>query len=165
MSAATPPGDLLVVRPHRVRRVAVVAAVAIAATFTVLALFLTGDATGVYFRPVDQGAMIVFGFLLGGAVLLLARPRLRVDRHGVGVRNVFGEQYFAWSVIETVSFPRDAPWARLELPGDEYVAIMAIQATDGERAVTAIAALRAIRDEHLPSPTPTGTTPQQRSTP
>ena len=83
-SAPEAPPAELVVRPVRVRRVAGISAAAVVVVFTTVALLLTGDATGVYFRPVDQIAMIAFGFMLGGAILLLARPRVRVGPQGVG---------------------------------------------------------------------------------
>jgi hypothetical protein len=47
-----------------------------------------------------------------------------------------------------VSFPDGQPWARLELPSDEYVPIVAIQAADGELAVTAIRELRALHRKY-----------------
>lgn len=147
----TTPGaapELLVVRPVRVRRVAGASAATVVVVFTTVALLLTGDATGVYFRPVDQVAMVLFGLMLGGAILLLARPRVRVGPEGVGVRNILGEQVFPWALVREVSFPRDARWARLELPDDEYVAMMAIQAADGERAVAAIRRLRDLHRQH-----------------
>ena len=145
--ASTPdaPTAQLVVRPVRVRRAAGASAVTVVTVFTTVALLLNGDATGVFFRPADQVAMILFGLMLGGAVLLFTRPRVRVGPQGVGVRNILGEQFFPWALVREITFPRDAPWARLELPDDEYVAMMAIQAADGDRAVQAI---RKVRDLH-----------------
>lgn len=145
LTPGPPPAAELVVRPVRVRRVAGVSALVVVVVLTSVALLLTGDTTGVYFRPADQVAMIAFGLMLGGAILLLTRPRVRVGPQGVGVRNILGEQTFPWALVREVSFPRDAPWARLELPDDEYVAMMAIQASDGDRAVQAI---RQVRDLH-----------------
>jgi len=144
------------VRPQRVRRVAAAAAVVIVVVFTAVATLLTGDSTGVYFRPADQVAMILFGLMLAGAVLLLTRPRVRVGVHGVAVRNVLGEQSFPWPLVREVSFPKDASWARLELPDDEYVAIMAIQAADGDRAVQAINRLRALHRTYTDTTDTTG---------
>lgn len=126
--------------------------------FTTVALLLNGDATGVFFRPADQVAMILFGLMLGGAVLLLTRPRVRVGPQGVGVRNILGEQVFPWALVREVSFPRDAPWARLELPDDEYVAMMAIQAADGDRAVQAIRKVRDLHRSHTTATTATAAT-------
>jgi hypothetical protein len=44
--------------------------------------------------------------------------------------------------VLSVSFPDGASWARLELPDDEYQAVMAVQAVDRGRAVEAVRALR-----------------------
>lgn len=143
----------LVVRPRRVRRVAVACAVVIVAVFSTTAALLHGDATGVYFRPADQVAMALFGVLLAGAVLLLARPRLRAGAHGVGVRNVLGEQTFPWPLISAISFPDGASFARVELPEDEYVTVMAIQSSDGPRAVAAMRRLRELQHAYADAPT------------
>lgn len=137
--------DELVVRPQRIRRVAIVCAVAVVAVFSTTAAMLHGDATGVYFRPADQVAMAIFGFILAGAILLLARPRLRAGADGIGVRNVLGETVFPWQVISEVSFPDGASFARVELPDDEYVTVLAIQATDGSRSVDAMQGLRELQ--------------------
>jgi acyl-CoA synthetase (AMP-forming)/AMP-acid ligase II len=137
--------QVLVVRPRRTSRVAVAAAVVIVAVFSTTAAKLHGDATGVYFRPADQVAMALFGVLLAAAVLLLTRPRLRADAHGVGVRNVLGEKVFPWDLVTEVSFPDGASFARVELPDDEYVTIMAIQSSDGARAVRAMQRLRELQ--------------------
>ncbi|MEO6879397.1 MAG: PH domain-containing protein [Mycobacteriaceae bacterium] len=144
------PSDLLVVFPHRVRRLAFASAGAVLVVFIALAFTVSGDRTGIYFRAQDQVAVVLFGMLLAGAILLLARPRLRVDTGGVGIRNVLGEQYFAWALVRGVSFPRTSAWARLELPEDEFVPIMAVRAGDGERAAVAIAALRELVHAHAP---------------
>jgi hypothetical protein len=132
----------LLVRPRRVRRVAVVAAVALVAVFAVVAALLRRSSTGVIFHTSDQVAMVGVGVLLACGALLLARPRVLADSDGVEVRNVLSTQRFPWSQVLGVSFPDGAPWARLELPDDEYVAVMAIQASDGEHAVLAMRALR-----------------------
>ena len=76
-------------------------------------------------------------------MLLLARPKVRADADGVEVRNLLFGRVVPWQDIKGVGFPDGAPWARLELPQDEYVPVVAIQAMDGERAVSAIRELRA----------------------
>lgn len=132
----------LTVRPRRVRVVAWLAAVLLVVVFTVVAVLLRGSQTGVHFRIADQVAMVGLGVLLAGAALLFTRPRLQADAGYVEVRNILTTQRFAWALVLAISFPEGAPWARLELPEDEYVAVMAIQAADGPRAVEAIRALR-----------------------
>lgn len=144
-TTSTAPAPELVVRPRRVSRIAVVLAVVIVAGFGSAAATLRGDATGVYFRPSDQVALAVFGLLLAGGILLVARPRLRAGAHGVGVRNVLGEKVFPWEVITDVTFPDGASFAHVDLPDDEYVTVLAIQSADGPRAVQAMRRLRELQ--------------------
>jgi hypothetical protein len=139
-------------RPRKARRVAVAAAVLLVAVFTVIGVLLRRTDTGVYFRVSDQVAMVLLGLLLAGAALLFARPRVRAGADGVEVRNLLGPRMLPWDLVLRVSFPDGAPWARLELPDDEYIAVMAIQATDGRHAVQAIRALREVHAEHTASP-------------
>ena len=141
----------LQVRPRRARVVAVLSAVMLVAVFTVIALLLRETPTGVYFRVSDQVAMVLLGVLLAGAALLFARPRLRADADGVEVRNLLGSRRLPWELVLAVSFPEGTPWARLELPDDEYIAVLAIQAADRQHAVRALQRLRALHAEHAPS--------------
>ncbi|WP_121012335.1 PH domain-containing protein [Saccharothrix australiensis] len=129
-------------RPRKIRTVAVVSAVFLVAVFGVVGWLLGDTPTGVIFRTSDQVAMVLLGVLLAAGVLLLARPRVRADETGVEVRNVITARRFEWSEVLHVSFPDGASWARLELPDDEYVSIMAVQAVDREHAVAAVRALR-----------------------
>jgi hypothetical protein len=135
-------------RPRKARRVAIAAAVVLVAVFAVVAALLRRTSTGVYFRFSDQVSMVVLGVLLAGAVLLFARPRVRAGADGVEVRNLLGTRMLPWGIVRRVSFPDGAPWARLELPDDEYIAVMAIQSADGRHAVQAIRALRAVHAKH-----------------
>ncbi|MPZ65932.1 MAG: PH domain-containing protein [Pseudonocardiaceae bacterium] len=139
---------VLQVRPRRARVVAVVSAVVLIAVFTVIAVLLRETPTGVYFRVSDQVAMVLLGVLLAGAALLFARPRVRADVDGVEVRNLLGARRLPWDLVLAVSFPDGTPWARLELPDDEYIAVMAIQAADRQHAVRALRELRELRALH-----------------
>lgn len=134
-------------RPRKVRVLASIGAVIFVAVFTVVAVLLRNTPTGVYFYLSDQIAMIGIGVLLGCGALMFARPRVRADHDGVEVRNMLGSRRWAWSDIDSVSFPDGSAWARLELPDDEYIPILAIQAIDGERAVAAMRELRRLRRE------------------
>ncbi len=118
-------------------------AVLLVAVFVVLAITLNGASTGVHLGVSDKVALGLLGAILAGGVLLLARPRVRADANGVEVRNLLFGRVVPWQQIKGVSFPDGAPWARLDLPADEYVPVVAIQAVDGERAVRAIRELRA----------------------
>lgn len=146
MSAPQP----LDVRPRRARWVALVLATLLIVVFSVVAALLRNTDTGVYFRTADQVAMVLVGVLLGGTALLFARPRVRADENGVQVRNIIGSHQLPWALVLRVSFPDGASWARLELPDDEYLAVMAIQATDRQHAVAAIRALRELHHHYAP---------------
>jgi Bacterial PH domain len=139
-------------RPRKARHVAVAAAAVLVVVFTVVAVLLRRTPTGVYFRFSDQVAMVLLGLLLGGGALLFARPRVRAIADGVEVRNVLTTRMVPWDLVLRVSFPDGAPWARLELPDDEYIAVMAIQAVDGQRAVQDMRGLREVHAQHTAPP-------------
>jgi len=128
----------LEVRPRRAVRNSRIIAAVIAVLFIVAGVLSGHSSTGVNFRGADQVAVIVFGLLLAGAVLLLTRPRVRVGAQGVVVRNVLGDNEFGWHDIRGVSIPDKKAWARLELAGDEYVPMLAIRMNDGDRAARAM---------------------------
>jgi PH (Pleckstrin Homology) domain-containing protein len=134
-------------RPRKIRFVAATAAVLLLALFTVAGVFLRRTDTGVIFRSSDQVAMIGIGVLLALGVLMFARPRVRADANGVEVRNVLGTKTIPWDLVRQVSFPDGAPWARLELPDNEYIPILAIQAIDRTHAVAAMRELRRLHRE------------------
>lgn len=139
-------GDVLVLRPHRVLVSAWIGAAATVVAFVVIAALLRTTDTGVYFRFADQVAMVLLGVLVAAGILLLARPRVRADARGVEVRNTGVPRYVPWELVTAVSFPDGASWARLELPDDEYLPVMAVQVVDGRRAVAAMRQLRALHE-------------------
>ncbi|ANZ42158.1 hypothetical protein BBK82_45725 [Lentzea guizhouensis] len=134
--------NAVVLRPKKIRKVAWACAIGLVAVFTVVGLLLGNTPTGVIFRTSDQVAMILLGFLLAGGVLLLTRPKVNADATGISVRNVVTSHRFEWTDVLSISFPDGAAWARLELPEDEYISIMAVQAVDREYAVKSVRALR-----------------------
>ncbi|WP_084535038.1 PH domain-containing protein [Nocardia yamanashiensis] len=136
-SASTGEWDLEI-RPHQSVLTARIVAAVLAVGFTLAGVFLRVGSTGVNFRISDQIAMAVFGFLLGGAVLLLTRPRVRVGAQGVQVRNIVGDNLFRWPDIRGISFPDKKSWARLELVHEEYVPLLAIRRNDKLRAAEAM---------------------------
>jgi hypothetical protein len=139
--------QVLTVRPTRVRLFAGLVAGFLLAAFVVVAVLLKDSNTGVYFKTSDQVAMIGIGVFLALAALWITWPRVRADADGIEVRNLLGARRFPWTLIRQVSFPDGAWWARLELPGDEYVPMLAIQAIDGDRAVAAMRELRRLHRE------------------
>lgn len=140
----------LEVRPHLTPYFAYAAAALILAAHVVVGVLLKISSTGVIFQTADQVAIASLGAVIAGVVLLFARPRLRVGAAGVSVRNLLSDRLIPWSDVVDVSFPRGARWARVDLPDDEYVPAMAIQAVDKERAVEAMDDVRVLLDRYRP---------------
>lgn len=137
-------------RPHRTPLFAYIAAFLIAAVHIAVGLLLKMKSSGVIFQTSDQVAIAVLGLIIAGGVLLFARPRLRVGPPGISVRNLFGYRLIPWSDVVGVSFPAGHRWARVDLPDDEYIPVMAIQAADKERAVEAMDTVRSLLARYRP---------------
>ena len=73
---------------------------------------------------------------------------------GVAVRNLLGYRLIPWSDVVDVTFPQGARWARVDLPDDEYIPVMAIQAVDKERAVDAMDSVRGLLARYRPDLSP-----------
>jgi uncharacterized integral membrane protein len=144
VAAGEVPEDTVVVRPRKVLIVAWVGAVLIVVLFVAIAIVLRTVQTGVFFRFADQVSLVVLGLFIAGGLLLVARPRVRADAEGIEVRNILVTRRLPWALVLRVAFPDGASWARLDLPDDEYLPVLAIQAVDGQRAVDAITRVRAL---------------------
>ena len=133
----------VVVRPRKLTRMCVGLAVLVVVLFTVVAVALgrgsDGDAA---FRLADQISMVGLGVLVALALLAFTRARVDADIDGIRIRNVIGETVLPWQVVRAVRLDEGNPWASLDLHDDDTVALLAVQANDGELAVQAVLALR-----------------------
>jgi len=137
-------------RSHLTPLFAYAAAFLIATAHIVVGLLLKTKSSGVIFQTADQIAIALLGLVIAGVVLLFARPRLRVGPAGLSVRNLLGDRFIPWSDTVGVSFPAGSRWARIDLPDDEYVPVMAIQAVDKDRAVQAMDTVRSLLARYRP---------------
>jgi len=135
-------------RPTRSPRYAWVIAIVLVAVHVTFGALMRVSNTGTNFRVTDEVGLAMIGVVLAGCVLLFTRPRLRVGPDGVGVRNLFAERVFDWEAVRGIWYPDKGAWARLELPEYEHVPVMAVQALDGESAVSAMARFRELREEY-----------------
>jgi hypothetical protein len=141
--------DVVRAHPVRLRRIAYGIAAAVVVVFAVISLLLGGTSSeGVVFGPGDQVAMIVMGLIVAGGVLLLARPEVVADRRGLHVRNILVTKDVPWELVRAVTFRDGSPWATLELADDEQLQLLAVQASDGPRAVATVRGLRALQARH-----------------
>jgi len=113
-------------------------------------LLLKVKSSGVIFQTADQVAMAVLGVVIACVVLLFARPRLRLGPAGISVRNLLGDRLVDWSDVVGISFPVGHRWARIDLPDDEYIPVLAIQAVDKGRAVDAMDTARSLLARYRP---------------
>lgn len=133
----------LVARPHKSARIATVIAVLILIIFVLIAVFLPDEQSGVTFTGADQWGVAGVGVLIAIGILSFTRPRVRAGWPGVESRGFFGgPRLVEWPLIVSVDFVPKTRFARLVLPGDEAVALYAIQRGDAELSVEAMQKLR-----------------------
>lgn len=135
----------LVARSRRSSLYAIGVAIFLVVVFTVLGSLLRVADTGVHFRIWDQISIALIGVLMGCGVLLFTRPRLRVGPQGISVRNLFSDKFIQWDLVQRITFPEGASWARIDLPDDEYVPVLAVQINDRGRSVEAVKRFRALQ--------------------
>lgn len=142
----TRPDELVVTaRPVRTALISWVAAGVILVAFVVIAIVMPHANAGADFHWQDQLGTAIVGVVLAGTALLPTRPRLRADIHGVQARAYLGPyREIPWSLVVAVQFPDKLRFARLVLPGEETVALYAVQRTDRERSVAVMRGLRAL---------------------
>jgi Bacterial PH domain len=141
---AGPPAPVSAV-PRRLRRICVVAAVVVVAFMVTGGVLLKASSSGeMSFKTSDQVALVLLGVLVAAGLLALGRPRVDADAEGIRVRNVLGGYRFPWEFVRAVRFERSSAWASLALANGDEIALMALQATDGERAAAAVEGLRAL---------------------
>ena len=148
MPADTPPHPVSAV-PRRLRLMTALMAGALVVAMTVVAVLLKSSTTGVVSFPTsDQVAMVGLGLAMGAGVLLVGRSSVDADVEGVRVRNVVVRHELPWSAVRAVRFDEHSPWATLLLTNDDELAVSAVQAADGERALVAVRGLRALLADH-----------------
>jgi hypothetical protein len=131
-------------RPVRSAWFALVGAVCVLVLFGAGGIWLDPNTPGVSVNLKDHLGLFGVGIMLAALVLCLSRPRLRVDGNGVDARGFFGGwRHIDWDLVVSVEFPPKARFARLVLPGDEIIALYAVQRGDRERSVLVMDQLRA----------------------
>lgn len=124
--------DTSALRPFRSRRgrwVAIGSAVVLTVLFAAIALSMT-----MWSGP-ERVLTGLTGLGLGAFLWRYAAIRAVPDRQGITVRNLFTTQRVEWSQVQAVRFAEGDPWARLVRTGHlEDVAVMAVQAADGQSA-------------------------------
>jgi hypothetical protein len=132
-------------RPIVSARIAWAVAAVVLIVFVVIALVQPRDNAGATFGWKDQIGTGILGLLIASGFWLLTRPRLVADAESVRTRSFAGSyRTIPWDLILDVQFPGNARFARLVLPGEEVLALYAVQRLDKEQAVTVMRGLRAL---------------------
>lgn len=143
--------DVVTARPIKTARIANASAIVVFVVFVIVALLMRHDNAGASFGWKDQIFTVVIGVIIAGGLHLPARPRLRADREAVHMRSYLGNyRTVPWDVVVAVEFPSNVRFARLVLPGEETLALYAVQRIDREQAVATMQGLRRLFAETHP---------------
>ena len=100
------------------------------------------------FSLFQRSTLIFLGLLAFACWYALVRSRVTADERGLTVVNGYRRREFEWSQVVAVNLRRGAPWAGLDLSDGTSVSVVAIQGSDGQRAVRAVRELRRLTAEH-----------------
>lgn len=139
---------MVTARPVRLTRWCAYGAGAVFVLFTIAAVLLRVGAGKDTFGVADQIAVFVLGAAIAAGIMVPARSRLRADSEQLWVRNAFGTHDVPWSLVAAVRFEDRSPWATLEFADGDVLAVMAVRATDGERAVQTVRQLRDMQERY-----------------
>jgi hypothetical protein len=126
-------------RPRRARIVPYVLAAVVVLSMIVLAVVMPAP-----WGLGDRLGLVAIGLIVAGILHMLARSRVTADPEGVTVVNGLRTHEYDWAELIGVSMAEGAPWPTLDLADGSTVAIMGIQASDGDRADRALAELSAL---------------------
>ena len=134
-------------RPLGARVVAAVAGLSLSAIMLVLWVVMPDDVRAT-FTWLQTGTLLLFWAAVLAVLYGIARTRVRSDSAGISVLNGYRWHHLAWAQVVAISLPVGAPWAVIDAADGSVVAVMALQATDGDRARRAVADLRRRVDAH-----------------
>jgi hypothetical protein len=100
------------------------------------------------FTLFQRTTLVGFGLLGFVAWYAIMRSRVSADEHGVTVVNGYRRRMFEWSQVVGVNLRRGAPWAGMDLSDGTSISMVAIQGSDGQRAIRAVRQLRRLVAEH-----------------
>lgn len=147
-------GEVVTARPQLMRRIGFICSAVVLIVFLITALVMKSHSAGATFTDKDQVGTAVIGVILAGLFLMLTRPALRADTEAVRMRSFLGGwRVVPWDVVVRVEFPSSVRFARLVLPGEETLALYAVQRMDREYAVEAMRGLRRLFAETHPEST------------
>lgn len=99
------------------------------------------------FTPLQIGTLAFLGLIALGVWFALMRSRVTASPDALTVVNGYRRRDYEWAQVVSVSLRRGAPWATMDLNDGETISLLAIQGSDGQRAITALRELRTFIEE------------------
>lgn len=134
--------------PHTWRPLGVRMAVIFCGTLLVVvvvaAWFAVGDDVRSRINIYQRATMVLFGLGALAIGVALVRCRVTADRRGLVVVNGYRRHEFEWPEVLAVRMTSGAPWATLDIADGTTVSALAIQSSDGDRAMVAVRELRTL---------------------
>jgi len=109
-----------------------------------------GDLRG-RFSTASTVIVLLIYVAMGVVVHSLVRCRVEATERGLTVVNGYRTRQFTWPELVAVTMPEGAPWAVLDLADGTAVSVLAVQASDGERARDAVRSLRELIERETPA--------------
>lgn len=109
---------------------------------------LLGAETRAKFTVFQLGTLVFLGLLALAVWFALMRSRVTASAEGVTVVNGYRRREFTWSQLVAVNLRRGAPWAGIDLSDGTSLSALAIQGSDGDRAIRAVQDLRRLIAEN-----------------
>jgi hypothetical protein len=104
------------------------------------------------FTPLQEATLGFFGLIALAVWYSLMRSRVTATEAGVTVVNGYRTRDLDWSQVIAVNLRRGAPWAGFDLSDGTSLSAVAIQGSDGDRAIAAVRELRRLVEVHTPVP-------------
>jgi hypothetical protein len=137
------PGLPITFRPTRTRVVLLTVGVALFAVLTVIAILLPTLSGG------ERTTFVFTGLLFLGVLVLLSRPKVVADAHGVTVINLTTKRRLEWAEILRVNLRPGDPWVHLDLSDGTSLPAMGIQpGIARSRAVSDARTLRSLAEAY-----------------
>ena len=112
------------------------------AVHILVGVFLSIGFTGVIFQTYDRVSIGLLGFIFAGLILIFTRSEVCIGPAGILIRNLYKFKLILWIEVIDISFPVGSFWARVNLPKDEYIPLVAVQVFDKTKAVQAMCAIQ-----------------------
>jgi hypothetical protein len=100
------------------------------------------------FTLFQRSTLIAMGLIGFSVLYALMRSRVTADDSGVTVVNGYRRRAYEWSQVIAVNLRRGAPWAGMDLSDGTSISMLAIQGSDGQRAIRAVRELRRLLAEN-----------------